>query len=198
VGFDSRTFATAPSADRSLCVVLERAPLGVTQTETTPAGGLGMTTRVSGMVQRVSVHERGETLIELARDAGDVVTLKALLPPGVDLQPLVESYVLFTLGLVFDHDRVPTVDTVVRDFEGKLVLWARDGRLPRGAESPAGFAVRVTHGAAGAPRLALVGSGSLTALGPGEAGRVLGDDGPYRVGALRVAAEEAAFILIRR
>ncbi len=124
----------------------------------------------------------------------DAVIVRLLLPSALDLSPLVGAQVALELSHELGGRR-PTVDAVLRDSRGRLLLWARDGALP-GPRSAHGLAVRVTHDAA-LPRL-VVAAGRVTASATsGGVAELRHGRAQLALVALRVEGDGASFLVVR-
>jgi hypothetical protein len=92
--------------------------------------------------------------------------------------------------------RAPTHDAVVTDLDGALVLWTRDGGLPR-ERGPAGLGVLAAHDERGA-RLVVRSGPIVASLAPGHTAEVITEQGAFTVLAARVGRDDAAFVAVRR
>ena len=177
-------------ADASVCFAVEAAPVGSSTTVDLGGGALAIRTVVRGRVLSVE-----PTALEIDHQ-GILVRLRYLLPAGVSLEPLAGHVVEARVDLLFHRHRAATVDAVVHDEHGRLLLWARDGALPSDREAQ-GVAVRVAQAPGGPPRLIFAAPGVLASVKAGM--RVLLDGDLDLVALpLRVAADDAAFVLVRR
>lgn len=121
--------------------------------------------------------------------------LRYMVPDGVSLRALVGHTLRFEVSHELGADADVSVEVVVRDTAGRLVLWARDGRLP-GGPAPDDLPVRVELGE-GAPRLALCAGGRIVLLAGGEGARFVHRGEAYRLLVLRVERGAAAFLTSR-
>lgn len=171
----------------AVCFAVEGGPPECSSSEPEPLGRLRIRTEVEGRLARVDDHG-----FELERGA-QRVRVRYLLPRPIDLSSLVGAHVRLTVHLVLDPNRAPTVDACIRTLDGRLVLWARDGALP--SDRPGRPQVRVTHSDATGRRLALGLPRGLVSLRAGQRSDVAADDGTVSVFAIRVADDDAAFVL---
>jgi len=185
---DSMRFATEGRFEEDVCFALEGAPTGSTRT-VVRCGTVAMTTVVSGRVVEASADGL------LLRGPAGAVRLRALLPRGVSLAPLLGRHVRLEVAQILYADRPATLDVAIEE-GGVLLLWARDGALPRDRYAR-GLALRASHGPGGTPRLAVAGPGGLRSGGPHEVADVDTETGPCRMLALRVSTGEASFVLLR-
>lgn len=121
--------------------------------------------------------------------------IRHLLPPSVDLRPLVGHTIALELTERLEGGRC-TVDARIRDAHGALVLWARDGRLPEDRSSH-GLALRMRMAESGRGLVLSHRAGLAVVRGPGLA-LVEGDTGAMLVLALRTGDDEAAFVALAR
>ncbi len=186
---DVDLYAAAGREDGTVCFAVQGGPPGSSRTHDLGGGSVGIATVLRGRILSV-----GSDLIEM--DAGGFpVRIRYLIPGGVSLEPLAGHVVELQVGLLLHRDRGPTVDAVIRDTDGLLLLWARDGSLPSDRESQ-GVVVRVAQAPGGPPRLVFATPGSLSSVTAGGSARVDLDGGLMGL-ALRVAADDAAFCLVR-
>lgn len=125
---------------------------------------------------------------------GDPVRVSLLLPAALDLSPLLDTEV----ALEVSHDlggRRPTVDAVLRDARGRLLLWARDGALP-GPRGAHGLAVRVAHDA-GLPRLVVAAGGATASASRGNVAELPFGRRQLTLVTLRVEGDGASFLVVR-
>ena len=176
-------------AEGTVCFAVEGSPLGSSSTEDLGAGAVAIRTVVHGRV--LSVEPAG---LELDV-AGSIVRIRCLLPEAVSLEPLAGHVVTATVSLFLHRHRAPTVDMTVLDEEGRLLLWARDGALPSDREAH-GVAVRVAQAPGGTSRLVFAAPHALASARAGEAACLVTDVDLLAV-ALRVAPDDAAFVLVR-
>ena len=115
---------------------VEGAPTAACRTTTGPDGSLTFTTTLRGRVASVDTDE-------LALTVGDRrVVVRHFVPDAIDWSGLVDQSVLVTVKQRYQGRGRATIDAEVRDTAGRLVLWARDGRLPSDDEAR-GLALRV-------------------------------------------------------
>ena len=189
----ARAAVDADALDRrsegTVCFAVEGAPLGSSTTEDLGPGAVAIRTVVRGRV--LAVEPSG-----LEIDVGGAIArLRCLLPAAVSLDPLAGHVVTATVTLFLHRHRAPTVDATVLDEAGRLLLWARDGALPSDREAH-GVAVRVAQAPGGASRLIFAAAHALASARSGEAACLAGDVDLLAV-ALRVAPDDAAFVLVR-
>ncbi len=130
----------------------------------------------------------------LANNYGDLLQIRVRLPAALDLSPLLGS----TVGVQLSHKPGPdrtTIDAVIRDARGALILWARDGAFP-GGRGAMGVHVRLGRDG-GLAALQVVGSGGSLLLRPGLTGETTVGRVPLTFAALRVGDADGSFFAVR-
>ena len=184
---DRSQLRSAAAVECDLCIAFDTSLTAVSAMPRRAANAPSQ--RVRGRIKEVT----SERLV-LLDEHDDAVVVRLLLPRALDLSPLVGAQVSLELSHELSGRR-PTVDAVLRDSRGRLLVWARDGALP-GPLGVHGLAVRVAHDAA-LPRLVVAAgrvtasatSGSVAELRQGRAQRALV--------ALRVEGDGASFLVVR-
>lgn len=184
---DATKVPEAAALECDLCIAFETPRSSLSQT---PPPGMGAARRLHGRVLEVAPER-----LLIADAHGEVLPVRLLLPAAVDLGGLRDSQV----SLELSHDlsgRRATVDAVLRDVRGRLLLWARDGALP-GPRGAHGLAVRVTHDA-GRARLVVSARGATASAARGQVAEFTHGRAQLSMAALRIEAEGASFLVVRR
>lgn len=170
---------------------VEGAPTEACRTETAPDGSLTFTTTLQGPVTAVQPDE-------LVLDVrGHRVVVRHLLPGAIDLSGLLESRVLVTVQQRYRGRGRATIDAEIRDAGGRLVLWARDGRLPSDADAR-GLSMRVCLDPDGHHRLALSQAQGVVSLAAPGIVRVERDGVTHDALLIRLGPDDASFVILRR
>jgi len=169
---------------------VENAPREACKTRSSADGSLTFETELRGHVLAVG---RDVLLLEMgARD----VQIRHLLPTGVCLEALAGRVVHFTLRQVYRGRGRATIDAEIRDADGRLILWAHDGRFPED-ETSHGLSIRATHDLSEA-RLAVRGTeGVVTLSWPGTAEVAL-HGRQLTMALVRLAVDDVGFVVLRR
>lgn len=184
---DRSALRSAAALECDLCIAFDTSRAGLPGGLASNATAVGR--RVSGRVTAVTPER-----LVLTDAHGRVTQVRLLLPAALDLGPLLDTEV--ELELVHDlSGRRPTVDAVLRDAQGQLLLWARDGALP-GPRGAHGLVVRVTHDG-GLPRLVLAASGATASAARGSVAELLVGRTQLTLAALRVEGHGASFLVVR-
>lgn len=145
---------------------------------------------------RGRVAEAPPGRLVLANNYGDLLQIRLRLPAALDLSPLVGSTMSVQLSQRPGAEAGrSTMDAVLRDARGALILWARDGALP-GGRGAMGVNVRIGRDG-GLAALSVAGSGESLLLRPGAAGQMTVGRAAITFAALRVGDAEAAFFAVR-
>ncbi|MEZ4256935.1 MAG: hypothetical protein R3A78_14690 [Polyangiales bacterium] len=140
----------------------------------------------------IGVEPDGVTL----RADGSFRTLRLLMPPGLDLEPLRGHHIEVSHRLEIDPMRSMTIDLSIRNRYGDLLLWARDGVLPHPLHSH-GHNVRVS--VERDQRFLAVRTSGAPAIVPAAASSVVNTGlGRYVVLCARVHESDAAFVFVRK
>lgn len=177
-----------PLDDGVIFFSVEGAPPESCRTSTRPDGSLTFETTLEG---RVVAVDRDELLL---RVGPRVVAVRHLLPSAVSLAPLVgQELTARVIQRYADRGRA-TIDATLHDTQGRLLLWARDGRLPPDGESH-GFALRLAVDGQ-APRLVAQADALLVITAPGDGvAELFGVQ--HRLLVLRAAPRDVSFVLLR-
>lgn len=132
---DSRRFAREALEETVAYVGVPLASHGETRTLPLATGGVALCTQLSG---RVTSLEADRFWLEHERFRTEV---RCLLPGAVDLSALLHTRVHLTVREEL-RGGASTIDARIRDEDGALILWARDGLLPDG-DTPCGLRVLV-------------------------------------------------------
>ncbi len=177
-----------PLEDGVIFFSVEGAPRESCRTSTKPDGSLTFETTLEG---RAIAVDRDELLL---RVGPRVVAVRHLLPGAVSLAPLIgQELTVRVIQRYGDRGRA-TIDATLHDAEGRLLLWARDGRLPADPEGH-GFALRLAVDGE-APRLVTQADALLVITAPGE-GVVERGGVQHRLLVLRAAPSDVSFVLLR-
>jgi len=174
-----------------VCFAVTGAPIECGEARHLGGGDWLFATRLRGRVTDVQ-----PTSMTIDQD-GVRVRAQFLLPPGVGLETLAGRHVTIDIQQTLRRGAVPAVDATIRDSRGRLLMWAHDGVIPRDRTST-GVALRVSHAADGAPRLALAGPRRVTTVAPRQVGHVDLGDATFIALVFRVGGDDAAFVLVRR
>jgi len=181
---DRNQLRSAAAVECDLCIAFDTS---LTARSAIPRAATSQ--RVRGRITEVT----SERLV-LRDEHDEAVVVRLLLPRALDLSPLVGERIALELSHELSGRR-PTVDAVLRDSRGRLLLWARDGALP-GPRGAHGLAVRVTHDAA-LPRL-VVAAGRVTASATaGSVAELQHGRAQLALVALRVEDDGASFLVVR-
>jgi len=150
-----------------------------------------LVSRASGTVKSVAAG-----LLVLESGAAEA-RVHHTLPVAIGLGPLRGFVVDIVVAREADVYGGVTSDAALFDASGALLLWARDGALPRD-HLGLGVSVRVAHELGEAPRLVLASSGTLMAASAGQAAEWRVGKVQYHLLAMRVSSDRSAFILVRR
>jgi hypothetical protein len=149
---------------------------------------------VSRRVRGRAVQVSPDRLV-IADGWGELVQVRLLLPTALDLRPLVGTPIAVELAHDLSRPTRPTVDAVLRDARGRLLVWAHDGALP-GQRGEHGLAVRVTHDS-GDSRLVVAGREATVSARAGSAAELVHGRANFAVAALRVDPDGASFLVVR-
>jgi hypothetical protein len=170
---------------------VDDAPREACRTESLPNGGLAFRTALRGRIERVGAEE-----LVLAV-AGKTTRVRFLLPSAVDLASLVGHQAQIDITQQYAGPGRATIDAQIRDAKGRLLLWARDGRVPPD-RSAQGLALRTTVGASDARRLAVAHTGGVASMSVPDLARVRTAEGAFELLLVRLGAEDISFVLVRR
>ncbi len=171
-----------------LCV--ENAPREACRTEVGADGSLTFRTALAGRVLSV---ERGALTLDTG---GRLVTLRHLLPSGIELEALAGRRLQVALTQTYPSRGRATIDAEIRDVDGRLVLWAHDGRHPDDRDAR-GLSLRATLGD-GAARLAVRTDDGIASLAcPGLAGLSVARRA-FALALVRLGPDDIGFVLLRR
>ncbi|HEY8432024.1 MAG TPA: hypothetical protein VIL20_26790 [Sandaracinaceae bacterium] len=180
----------AAGADEAvLFFCVEGAPREACRTLGLPDGGLRFDTVLHGIVVG---SEPGELHVEHGRRR---VTVRYLLPSAIDLAALVGHPLHARVSQQYLGRGRATIDAELRDPAGRLLLWARDGRMPAD-RSAHGLALRLTVADA-YHRLAVGHAGGLASLRAPDLARVRIGADRYAFVLVRAEADDVAFALVR-
>lgn len=187
---DAPRFASHAGDDRVIFFCVEGAPRAACRTTAGADGTLTFSTRLAG---RVLGTERDALLVEHDER---VVTVRHHLPPGLDLEPLAGRVVEIELAQIYRGRGRATIDAEIRDEDGRVVLWAHDGRYPDDRDAR-GLSLRAALDGGGA-RLAIRGDEGITSVAcPGLASVVVRRR-EWTLALVRLAADDVGFVLLRR
>ena len=190
---NTKGFVVGTREEHGLCFTVESPPPSATET-ISMGRTVSIVTRLTGRI----LDARNDAF--RIEHGGQAVTVRGFWPLGVGLSSLLGHSVRAQLTLTV-AGRFATTDFILRDDSGSLVGWVRDGSLPRRQESPPGLVVRITHNdEVRRPRLALHAGDASGKVALAEAGRlsVLAFQGQrFALGAVRVSALDAAYLLVR-
>jgi len=186
---DRDAFAAHGSEDGVLFFCVESAPPAYCSTRSEADGSLTFETELEGLVLGVD----RDFLILLVED--QEVRIRYLIPSSISLEPLAGRRVAFELRQAYRERGRATIDAVLRDQEGRQILWAHDGRFPEDRHE---LSLRATMDASSAPRLAARTRDGIVSLdAPGLATfRVGGRD--LALALVRLGADDVGFLLLRR
>jgi len=189
VKVDPARFAAAADGESGVCFAIDGAGLEDGQSRLVGDTAV-LTTRVAGRVARVSEDE-----LELS-DGERSARVRHVLPPGISLAGLVGRQIEVEVTHRIGPFGATAIDAYVRDGRGRVLLWAHDGPLARERPSSA-LQIRIASAADGAPRLAIAVRRAVTTVSARMWATVDGGDATYVALALRVRADDAAFVLAR-
>lgn len=179
----------AGAADEAViffCV--ENAPREACRTRSVPDGGVTFETHLSGTVVDTAPGELG-----VARGDHRAI-VRHLLPAAVDLTPLRGHLAAVAITQRYLARGRATIDAEIRDADGRLLLWAHDGRTP---PDQLGLAFRGTVDAGG-HRLAVGHAGGVSSVSAGDVIRVRIGTDTFDLGVVRASADDVSFVLTRR
>ncbi len=182
-------FAPMAREEGAVCFAAIAAPPESGSSRMDADGCLHVSTELHGRI----VALQPDALV-LERDGGRT-RVRFLLPSAIDLGPLLGCVVHVLLDLTLSPLRPPTVNAVLRDGEGRLLLWARDGQVPGHIDGLP--AVRIAHDPHGS-RLVFGGPSGAALIGPTEVAAIQTLEGPAWAAAVRVTGDDAAFVVVRR
>ena len=176
---------------------IEGAPRTACRTRTEPGGGLVFETRLEGVV--AEVRPGAMVLRQPARQA----LVRHLLPPAVDLAPLLGQTVHVQVVQRFRGAGRASVLAVLRDTRQRVLLAAWDGQLPPDGDV-VGLSLRVALDPDGS-RLALTDTrrerSSASRLRWARIGRATPvdvEEGRFAAVPLRIGADDVSLLLLRR
>jgi hypothetical protein len=187
--FDRARFARDALDATVAYMGVAHAPPEATRTRRGADGSIVLHTSLAGHV--VSVGREGLVV----EHGGFLAKLRHLLPESIDLGALLGRPVSIDLEERLHGGRC-TVDARIRDADGQLLLWARDGHLPED-RSAHGLALRMRMAEDGRGLVVAHQSGLALVRGPGLA-LVDSDAGPLLVLVLRTGDGDAAFVALAR
>ena len=167
---------------------VEAAPREACRTCSTPDGGLTFETRLTGTVVAVLPGE-----LRLA-DGERRPVVRHLLPGAVDLSALDGHRVSIDIAQRYLGRGRATIDAELRDDDGRLLLWAHDGRTP---SDQLGLAFRRTLDADG-QRLSVGHAGGVSHVSAGDVLRVRAGADTFDLAVVRAGADDVSFVLLRR
>lgn len=172
---------------------VEGAPSSVCRTCSAPDGSLTFLTTLRGRVTAVSAGE-----LVIARDPHRI-HVRHLLPQALDLSELLDHVVHVEISQRYEGvdsgRRRATIDAEIRDAQGRFLLWARDGTLPRDDEAR-GLSFRALVDERGA-RLAVGHEGGVTPLRASEGANLQREGESSAILVSRVEPDGVALTVIR-
>jgi hypothetical protein len=187
--FDVGRFAPLAREEGAVCFAAIAPPPESGTSRMDADGTLEVSTELHGVIVQVQPDA-----FVLERPGGRT-RVRYLLPSAVDLAPLLGAVVRVELDLILSPHRAPTVNAVLRDARGQLLLWARDGQVP--GHMPGFPRVRIAHDPRG-PKLAFKGRGAPVLVGASEVATVRTPEGSLWAAAVRVTGDDAAFVVVKR
>lgn len=181
-------FRTEAAEEGLIFFCVEGAPREACRTRSRPDGSLTFETTLSGTVTDTS---EGELRLSLEERKAVV---RHLLPSALELSPLRGQLVRADIAQRYLGRGRATIDAELRDAEGRLLVWAHDGRTP---PDRLGLVFRGTVDAEG-HRLAVGHSGGVVTVGTGDVVRVRSGVAPFDLAILRLGTDDLAFVLLRR
>ncbi len=167
---------------------VEDAPREACRTRSCPDGSLTFETCLEGTVIDASP---GELRLSTAERSSVV---RHLLPSALELSPLRGQLIRADVTQRYLGRGRATIDAELRDAEGRVLLWAHDGRTP---PDQLGLAFRRTVDADG-HRLAVGHLAGVSSVSAGDVVRVRCGIDPFDLAVLRVGADDVSFVLLRR
>lgn len=167
---------------------IEAAPHEACRTHSSPDGGLTFETRLVATVTEVRPGE-----LHLA-DGEHRPVVRHLLPRGVDLSALRGHRLKIDIAQRYRGRGRATIDAELRDTDGRLLLWAHDGRTPA---DQLGLAFRRTVDAGG-QRLAVCHAGGICTVSAGDVARVRAGLDTFDLAVVRAGPDDVSFVLLRR
>lgn len=183
-----RSEAFRPLEDGVIFFSVEGAPPESCRTTTRPDGSLTFETTLEG---RAIAVDRDELLL---RVGPRVVAVRHLLPSAVSLAPLIGQALSVRVTQRYEDRGRATIDATIHDERGRLLVWARDGRLPPDAEAR-GFVLRLSVDRE-EPRLVTQGDDLLVIRAPGS-GTVTRGGVEHQLLVLRAEPGDVSFALVR-
>ena len=180
-------FTAAEEAD--LSIAFETSLLAFAETSTSLVVDDEEAYRARGRVVR---QQPGRLVI--ANGYGELLQIRMRIPSALDLDPLAGSVVSLEVSRGANGVR-PAMNAVLRDAHGGLLLWARDGELPRG-RGPMAITVQGSRDL-GERTLLVAGGGTSAHVASGATADLLLGRTVVTFAALRVADRSASFFVVR-
>ncbi|MDQ3034157.1 MAG: hypothetical protein M3Y87_17245 [Myxococcota bacterium] len=187
--FDRGRFSRGALDATVAYVGVSSAPPEASHTRRDADGSIVLDTALEGRV--IEVGPEGLVV----EHGGFLARVRHLLPDAIDLGTLLGRHVSIELREHLHGTRC-TVEARIRDEQGALLLWARDGHLPDDRASH-GLAMRMRVAEDGRGLVIAHRSGLAMVRGPGLA-LVESDQGALLVVVLRTGDADAAFVALAR
>lgn len=170
---------------------VEGAPPEVCRTEAGADGSLTFRTSVQGRVVEIGPDE-----LVIARDPHRI-RVRHLLPRSIDLGDLQGHAVRVDVTQRYEGRGRATIDAVIRDARGRLILWARDGKIP-GDRDSLGLSLRTLVDESGEVRLAVGHEDGVRALTAPTRRLVRRESETCQLLLSRVGLDDVSMVILRR